>query len=151
MFPPTTFLSFASLLTHWFENSKIGWKEATERNPPVWLRLSLLIHMFPLFFRREIWRRNFSPSFRFPRQSFEVWNIQPSPQIMTEKCEIRTEISPSYWENGRCLILIRCMCMYACMYADHQGMRAKAGRNVATVRPSTGTVLVYGCGESIHQ
>ena len=30
-------------------------------------------------------------------------------------------------------------------------MRAKAGRNVATVRPSTGTVLVYGCGESIHQ
>ena len=32
-----------------------------------------------------------------------------------------------------------------------QGMRAKAGRNVATVRPSTGTVLVYGCGKSIHQ
>jgi len=30
-------------------------------------------------------------------------------------------------------------------------MRAKAGRNVATVRSSTGMVLVYGCGESIHQ
>ena len=37
------------------------------------------------------------------------------------------------------------------MPADCQGMRAKAGRNVATVRQSTGTVLVYGCGESIHQ
>ena len=32
-----------------------------------------------------------------------------------------------------------------------QGKRAKARRIVATVRQSTGTVLVYGCGESIHQ
>ena len=42
------------------------------------------------------------------------------------------------------------VCVKLCL-ADRQGMRAKAGRNVTTVLPSTGTVLVYGCGESTHQ